>query len=297
MSKKKNRWNLIREFLKAYWWTILIILVVPVLLNFIILMPAFSPIIGKDTDWLSFHGSYIGSVIASLITLYVLYKQLQHNHEENEKTRQENQTVNEKNRQLQLNILKYEQEKQWLQEMRTACVNNICSYSNNDVMEICNSFHFYPNIKIILSKIKALMDRLAQTDTAVGVLMPITNIDKSTMDFNGHRETEYTRYMRMIKDIQTLANFINSDYEKIQSMLRMSDFELSSDVKKSVETMSISPRISNINDINTHLALIAIQRSKASEAIFENIRSESMQYLKQQEERINKILSEEHGTR
>lgn len=277
---------MMKKFLKAYWWAILMVLIAPVLLNFIIMIPAFSPIIGKDTDWLSFHGSYIGSLIASLITLYVLYKQLQNNHQENET-----------NRQLQLNILKYEQEKQWLQEMRTVCINNICSYSNNDVMEICNSFHFSPDLKIILSKIKALMDRLAQTDTAVGFLMPITNIDKSSTDFNRHRETAYASYMRTIKDIQTLANFINNDYKTIQSKLLMPDFKLSSDVKKSVETMIITPRISNINDINTHLASIAIQRSSASGVTFENMRSASMQYLKQQEERINKILTENNGTR
>lgn len=288
---------MMKKFLKAYWWAILMVLIAPVLLNFIILIPAFSPVVGGSLDWLSFHGSYIGSVIASLITLYVLYKQLQHNHEENERTRRENQAVNEKNRQLQLNILKYEQEKQWLQEMRTACVNNICSYSNNDVMEICNSFHFSPDIKIILPKIKALMDRLAQTDTAVGFLTPITNIDKSSTDFNGHRETAYASYMRMIKDIQTLANFINNDYKTIQSKLLMPNFELSSDVKKSVEIMIIIPRISNVNDINTNLALIAIQRSSASGVIFEDMRNASLNYLKQQEERINKILTDNNGTR
>lgn len=297
MNEPQKKQNLFWTFLKAYWWAILMVLIAPVLLNFIILMPAFSSIVGTETDWLSFHGSYIGSVIASLITLYVLYKQLQHNHEENERTRRENQAVNEKNRQLQLNILKYEQEKQWLQEMRTACVNNICSYSNNDVMEICNSFHFSPDIKIILPKIKALMDRLAQTDTAVGFLTPITNIDKSSTDFNGHRETAYASYMRMIKDIQTLANFINNDYKTIQSKLLMPDFELSSDVKKSVEIMIIIPRISNVNDINTNLALIAIQRSSASGVIFEDMRNASLNYLKQQEERINKILTDNNGTK
>lgn len=297
MNGPQKKQNLFWMFLKAYWWAILIILVVPVLLNYIVLIPAFAPIVGDSSDWLSFHGDYIGAVIASLITLYVLYKQLQHNHEENEKTRRENQAVNEKNRQLQLNILKYEQEKQWLQEMRTACVNNICSYNNNDVMEICNSFHFSPDIKIILPKIKALMDRLVQTDTAVGFLMSITNIDKSSTDFNGHRETAYTSYMRMIKDIQTLANFINNDYKTIQSKLLMPNFELSSDVKKSVEIMIIIPRISNVNDINTNLALIAIQRSSASGVIFEDMRNASLNYLKQQEERINKILTDNDGTR
>ena len=85
-----------KAFLKEYWWAILIRLGAPVLLNFIIFIPAFSPIVGGSPDWLSFYGSYIGLVIASLITLYVLYKQLQHNHEDNEKTRRDNQAVNEK---------------------------------------------------------------------------------------------------------------------------------------------------------------------------------------------------------
>jgi len=76
---------LFKAFLKEYWWAILIRLGAPVLLNFIIFIPAFSPIVGGSPDWLSFYGSYIGLVIASLITLYVLYKQLQHNHEDNKK--------------------------------------------------------------------------------------------------------------------------------------------------------------------------------------------------------------------
>ena len=85
-----------KAFLKEYWWAILIRLGAPVLLNFIIFIPAFSQIVGGSSDWLSFYARYIGLVIASLITLYVLYKQLQHNHEDNEKTRRDNKAVNEK---------------------------------------------------------------------------------------------------------------------------------------------------------------------------------------------------------
>lgn len=297
MSERKNRLNLIGVFLKAYWWVILIILIVPILLNFIIMIPAFSSIVGSDRDWLSFHGSYIGSVIASLITLYVLYKQLQHNHEENENTRHENQTLNEKNRQLQLKILRYEQEKRWLQEMRMACENNIFSYNHNDVKEICNSFRFSPELNVILPKIKALMDRLAQTDTAVGFLMPMTNMDKSSTNFNTYKNSAYESYRQIIKDLQTLANFINNDYQTIQTKLSTPKFELSPEVKQSVETKIITPRLSNIKDINTQLGLIAIQRSSDSQVIFENMRDASLKYLKQQEERINKILIDTDGTR
>lgn len=297
MSERKNRLNLIGVFLKAYWWVILIILIVPILLNFIIMIPAFSPIIGGDRDWLSFHGSYIGSVIASLITLYVLYKQLQHNHEENENTRQENQTLNEKNRQLQLNILRYEQEKQWLQELRAACVNNICSYNHNDVMEICNSFHFSPDLNVILPKIKALMDRLVRTDLVVKFLMSMTDIDKLYKNFTTYKNIAYESYMQIIKDLQTLANFINDDYHTIQTKLSMPDFKLSPDVKQSVETEIVTPRLSNIEDINTQLALIAIQRSSVIQVIFEDMRNASLLYLTRQEERINKILIDTDGTR
>ena len=70
----KKKWALFKAFFKEYWWAILIRLGAPVLLNFIIFIPAFSPIVGGSSDWLSFYGSYIGLVIASLITLYVLYK-------------------------------------------------------------------------------------------------------------------------------------------------------------------------------------------------------------------------------
>ena len=172
MSEQKNKWDLFKAFLKAYWWAILIILITPVLLNFIILSPVFLTIIGGSSEWLSFHGSYIGSVIASMITLYVLYKQPKHNHEENEKTRIENQAVNENNRQLQLNILKYEQEKQWLQEMRLACVNNIDSYNLNDIREICTAFTFH-DYEYISPKIKNIIDKLDYTDTTIYSLFPI----------------------------------------------------------------------------------------------------------------------------
>lgn len=296
MNEPQKKPNLLCTFLKAYWWAILIILAVPILLNFIVLIPAFLPIVGGSVEWLSFHGSYIGSVIASLITLYVLYKQLQHNHEENEKTRRENQVVNEKNRQLQLDLLKYEQEKQWLQEMRTACVNNVCSYNNNDVQEICIAFSFHPNLEYILSKVKVVMNRLAQTDTTIGFLMFKIDSDSWSLKFDKEKEKLYKEYIQIIKDIQTLANFINQNVHNIQIGLLVSS-NLSTDVKTSVETMIIIPQLSNVDDINSRLAMIAIQRSAAASVIYESIRTASFNYLKKQQERINKILTEEHGTR
>lgn len=292
MNEPQKKPNLLCTFLKAYWWAILIILAVPISLNFIVLIPAFLPIVGGSVEWLSFHGSYIGSIIASLITLYVLYKQLQHNHEENERTRQENQIVNEKNRQLQLKILSYEQETQWLQEMRSACINNIDSYNVNDIREICTAFTFH-DYEYISPKIKNIIDKLDYTDTTICSLLPIAG-DKYTQTFDEQRQRAYKEYMLMIQDIGILAIFLNKDYETIQVGLPFA--HLSSKVKTNVNVQIVVPGLDK-KYINARLASIALNRLSGERDIYESIRTASFNYLKKQQERINKILTEEHGTR
>ena len=135
------KWTLLKGYLKEYWWVIAIIVATPPLLNFVLSIPAFCRIVGVDTDWLSFYGGYIGAVITSLITLYVLYKQLMQNHKENDA-----------NRALQLKIFQYEQKRQWLSEMRRACFNNLISYNANDLREIRNAIRFNSNAEYILNK-------------------------------------------------------------------------------------------------------------------------------------------------
>lgn len=288
MNEPQKKQNLFWTFLKAYWWAISIILIAPVLLNFIILIPAFSPVVGGSLDWLSFHGSYIGSVIASLITLYVLYKQLQNNHEENEKTRRENQAVNEKNRQLQLKILKYEQETQWLQEMRSACINNINSYNVNDIREICNAFLFH-DYEYISPKIKDVIDKLDYTDTTICSMLPIAD-DECTHTFDEQRQRAYKEYMLMIQDIGILAIFLNKGYEAIQKGLPFAN--LPSNVKTEVYAQIIIPQLDK-KDANARLAAIALHRLSTEKGIYVRMRTVSFCYLKNQQERINKILIEE----
>ena len=72
-----------KSFLKKYWWAFLVLIIAPVLINYLILKPAFFNFVGKDTDWLGFWGAYIGTILSSVIAFYVLYKQLEQNHNEN----------------------------------------------------------------------------------------------------------------------------------------------------------------------------------------------------------------------
>ena len=98
------------NFLKKYWYWVLLILLAPIAINFILLIPVFLPIAGDDKTWLAFWGSYSSALITSMITLFVLYRQLMQNQKENEENRKTNKEENEKNRQLQLRVLKHQQE-------------------------------------------------------------------------------------------------------------------------------------------------------------------------------------------
>jgi len=73
---------------------LVVIVVVPILLNCILVQQRFCDnIIGNDETWLTFWGSYLGSIIAILIPLYALYKQIQSNQYENDKERKYQEIV------------------------------------------------------------------------------------------------------------------------------------------------------------------------------------------------------------
>lgn len=67
------------DFLKKYWWWIIIAFIaIPIILNAILLIPAFTPIVGDNTVWLSFFGSLIGA-LASFVMIFFTAKTLEHN--------------------------------------------------------------------------------------------------------------------------------------------------------------------------------------------------------------------------
>lgn len=81
MTEPQKKQNLFWTFLKAYWWAILIIVVAPVLLNFLVLIPAFLPIVGSGVDWLMFWVTYI-SAIASFTMVFMTWRTLKQNEEQ-----------------------------------------------------------------------------------------------------------------------------------------------------------------------------------------------------------------------
>ena len=59
----------------------MIALLIPIMLNFILLIPAFTNIVGTKTDWLEFWGTYL-SAIASFAMVFITWKTLEQNREQ-----------------------------------------------------------------------------------------------------------------------------------------------------------------------------------------------------------------------
>lgn len=141
--------------MKKYWWIALVILLMPIALNFILLTPSFTAIVGDEIAWLSFWGGYLGAIISTAAAFIILYIQRKDNESENEKNRVdnevqnkqnrvENEKLNSANRQLQLNIMKYHQQYHWLDEFRNASLKYSQALNNNNLVLISNMMWEHP---------------------------------------------------------------------------------------------------------------------------------------------------------
>lgn len=259
------------KLLKHYWWVLLIILGVPILLNFFVFMPTSRLSVGRLQDWMAFWGSYLGATISTLAAFVILYIQ-----------RKDNKIENSKNHQLQLNVLSYQQEVQWLSELRKAIANHICVYRENDIKEIIN-LTYSSSYDSVSQKIKAIYDTLALTDTALGLVImenPQTMIGET---FKTEQGKMYTRFVSIIKDIQLLTCLY---YNKIPI-----SNEESNNLNKLIVAMGInSPKI----DYN-QFSELAHQIIKPLPDIFETIRELSKNCIKYERQRIDSFLNDSNN--
>ena len=63
------------DFLKKYWWCIIIIVFAPIAINYLLLIPAIGPVVGNNVHWLSFWGSYLAALIPTVGAFMILYIQ------------------------------------------------------------------------------------------------------------------------------------------------------------------------------------------------------------------------------
>ena len=226
------------KFLKRYWWVVLLFITAPIILNFLLSIPAFTKIVGADTDWLSFWGGYLGAILSALVAFYVLSRQLAQNQEQNDANRKGNETENQFNRDLQVKIMEYQLGLNNLNQFKKACINCQEAYSYNNLCHIANLTH--ENNKVPLTKIAEYMGTAAAAKRGIDIIdFTDSQASKELLCLNCKL---YHEYSEALLDLEVLVSYLNFNSDKAIAGL-MSDIHSSNKLRpiisKHIEDISI----------------------------------------------------------
>ena len=239
--------------LKKYWWIVISVILIPCLINLIMIQPRIYRIVGNDTSWLSFWGGYIGSIISSSIALYILWKQLNQNHQENEESRILNHQENDENRKLQLKNIEYQQQSQWLNLLRSQLADYYSAFCFNDLHFLKDKIIEKENQSDIRKEIRVMIGRMAnahfnvrnlfskETDSdEKKLLLEITKIaalyfatlgdlDWYVLDvayLSGSFEMNKKLYIDRTKKYMTDANKYGLNHDRIWDLIIKNDYNI-----------------------------------------------------------------------
>ena len=187
------------RYIKEYFIQLLLITVTPLIINTLMVQPMLFPITGDSSSWLSFWGSYIGAVLSSAIALYILYKQNQQNH-----------TENIVNRNLQLSVIKYNQELDKLRDLRTALVDFQASFDYIEITNIASNFidgHFGEEERKRLKYLTLDIDKKGFKTTLLLDLMPNSN---SVNKFNLIYNKIYSSYGLILEEFTSFLDLMQN---------------------------------------------------------------------------------------
>ena len=219
--------NYNKKWMQKYRWTIIIVILVtsiPIAINFILLFPSFTSIVGDNTEWLSFWSGYISAAVAFVI----LHIQRMDSKKQIENNKKENKRENEENRKLQLNILKYQQEMQWLNMFRQASIEYVSAYTYNDLVHSINVMRENP--KDAFKILGHLLERLAKCDTNLAYVgMRGKNMEK----LYNTCASFFILYNDVIDDVQHIMVYIiNSKNPTFEAFcIDSTDMQITEDMK------------------------------------------------------------------
>lgn len=258
---------------KKYWWLLILIVVAPIIINYALLIPAFGPIVGDNVHWLSFWGSYL----AALVPFIILFIQREDNHKENKQ-----------NRQLQVNVLKYQQEMQWLNENKDILIDFALTLSKDDLIELSNKIG---EGKDILQDVKVLMGNLVKHDSRVG-FMNVPEKTEAYKQFNDERHRAFYAHRDAILDLQEI-NILFMRTPLIQRHMvlqaRLQQGLIHKGLQDVIATYQNEAAFIQANPFDVSIGLIS-----GIPDLLETTRKAALDYVRAEEERIAKILTEDN---
>lgn len=261
-----------------YKWIIIIgiilVLLLPIALNYILLIPINASILGESNGWLAFWGCYLGAIISSAIAFTILFIQRKDNHRENRN-----------NRQLELNILAYQQQYQWLAELRKAMADYVNLYNENELKEIINYIK-WGNIDMVLPKIKKLYDDLVKIDSMIAMIMAENAQRGNKHTYKGSFSENQKKLSVMISDLQFLAMMF---CYKVPVLNTLADAEFQQRASDNLKQLLQQQNKNSILDYN-QIFIIATSIIQPLPAIFEEVRNTAFNYIQEEKARIDTIL-------
>ena len=250
------------------------IVLAPIAVNSFLLKPATRPVVGTNVDWLVFWGSYLSSLISALIAFTILLVQRSDNHNENEQ-----------NRQLQINVLRYQQEMQWLNENREILVDLALAVNVNDLRNIQNDMAQSQDVR---AQIKDLMARVTYCDTRIGCMYK--NIESDAFkEFSKVYKQVYHTYSDTLCNLQTLYMlfiYARPDQRAIAFDLYKKERVINDQLKSLLANFS-----SDDEFLSQDVFVLTLPIVSAADNLMETFRNASIKYIKSEEERIKHIIN------
>lgn len=178
------------------WLFIGVVILIPILLNLFLMIECF-PVIQAGTTpalWLSFWGSYIGSLISASIACYVLYV----------------------NRKDQFSALSYELERKSIEDNLSYAVNYISIYNTNDIKQIYNIWRLNNDHVLCRERIKVLLDNAFFYYESFMIRFQTKLL--SSESFFVNQDRNYRKYVTLLQDIQALFSLDNSHWKSAKAI-------------------------------------------------------------------------------
>ena len=289
--------------IKKYWWIALVILLLPITINFVLLSPSFTAVVGDEIAWLSFWGGYLGAIISTAAAFIILYIQRKDNESENEKNRvdnevqnkqnrEENEKLNRANRQLQLNIMKYHQQYHWLDEFRNASLKYSQALNNNNLVLISNMMWEHPQDAFNI--VKQLFDDL-DTYHAKFAFTRKQNEESATLAQYIREKAEL--YRCSLNDLQWIVLYFKAHAPQfrckcnfIQYLQSYPDKRANTEHILQLAKMQTEQVISGNN--HKYFNDISHTITTSVDGFAYDVQSKLYEYIKQEQNNIDKLLTE-----
>lgn len=116
---------------------LIVVLVLPLGINALYLISTNCEVLHKPSEWTTFWGGYLGAIISAVVAFVILYIQRKDNEQQIKDAQKDNETQNKANRNLQINTLKYQQERIRLNNFIAVSSKLIASINPMDVKTLC----------------------------------------------------------------------------------------------------------------------------------------------------------------